>query len=132
VSLPTAERGYLGVLELSGVDGDVLELLGVEVDGELSELLGLEVDGGVLALGAVGEVEVVGELGPGGDVEDDGVFDLTELRVFGCVELCGEVDDDELLLFGVDCAPGAIDMRGPRCAAFDDELDGLEELLEDD
>jgi len=30
----------------------------------------------------------------------------------------GEVDEDELLLFGVDWAPGAMDMRGPRCAPF--------------
>ena len=41
----------------------------------------------------------------------------------------GEVDDDELLLFGADWAPGAMDMRGPRGAPFDDELD---ELLEGD
>jgi hypothetical protein len=34
-------------------------------------------------------------------------------------------DGDLLLLFGVDCVPGAMDMRGPRGALFDDELDGL-------
>jgi hypothetical protein len=48
------------------------------------------------------------------------------------VGVLGEVAVDELLLPGVDCAPGAIDMRGPRCAPLEDELDGLEELLEDD
>jgi hypothetical protein len=100
----------------------VLELLGVEDDGD-----GLEL--GVVGLGVVGEVGDAGEVG---DVDDDGVFDFTELRVLGCVGEVGEVAGDELLLLGVDCAPGAIDMRGPRCAPLDDELDGLDDLLEDD
>jgi len=92
------------------------------------ELFGVEDDGDVLELGAVGGVGDVGEVG---DVEDDGVFDLTELRVLGCVGVFGEVADDELLLFGVDRAPGAIDMRGPRCAPLDDELDEGAELDDD-
>ena len=104
------------MLELFGVEGeeDVLEFGVVGDDGE------------------VGEVDEVGDLGEVGEFDDDGVFDLTELRLLGCVAVLGDVADDELLLLGVDCAPGAIDMRGPRCAPLDVELDELDELLEDD
>ena len=94
--------------------------MGVEGEGD---------EGDVLELGVVGEVGDVGEVG---EFDDDGVFDLTELRLLGCVGLLGEVADGGLLLLGVDWAPGAIDIRCPRCAPLDVDFDGLDELLEDD
>jgi hypothetical protein len=95
----------------------VLELFGVDEDVEVLEFGGVEDEGD---LGEVGDVE--------DDDEDDGELDVAEFLLLRSEEVLSEVDD-ELLLFGLDCAPGAIDIRGPRGELpVDDGLEELEEL----